>query len=70
MKNIYIAHGSLLVLVTTCTVLILALLPYQPGQAQGSMHRDRFDMWNPYWMYRDRWGPGSGTIARPSAADA
>ena len=51
-------HGRLLVLATVLLIFFMAFWPYQSGQAQGLMHQDRFDRWNPNWMQRDMWGPG------------
>ena len=47
-----------LVLATALLVFFLAIWPHQSGQAQGLMHQDRLDRWNPNWMQRDMWGPG------------
>lgn len=55
-------HRCLLVLATTLLIFFMAIWPHQSGLAQGPMHQDRFDRWNPYWMHRDRWGSGNGMM--------
>ncbi len=62
MKYSITPHRWLLVFTTALIVFVLALWPHRSGQAQGSMHPDRFDMWNPHWMHRDRWGSGDGAM--------
>lgn len=62
MENPIVSRRWLLVLATAVIVFILALWPHRPGQAQGPMQQDRFDMWNPHWMNRDRWGLGNGMM--------